>query len=127
MGRGKVQLKRIEDKISRQVTFSKRKGGLMKKANELAVLCDVEVALLIFSDRGRLYEFCSTERLAFLQLFAHSFHRVSNFLFVSRLARSPHFFALHPCRFPLCSISAFCTITCPCLSLGLSQIQRKIS
>ncbi|XP_059458344.1 agamous-like MADS-box protein FUL-L isoform X4 [Corylus avellana] len=63
MGRGKVQLKRIEDKISRQVTFSKRKGGLMKKANELAVLCDVEVALLIFSDRGRLYEFCSTESL----------------------------------------------------------------
>ncbi|KAE8038635.1 hypothetical protein FH972_011124 [Carpinus fangiana] len=63
MGRGKVQLKRIEDKISRQVTFSKRKGGLMKKANELAVLCDVEVALLIFSDRGRLYEFCSTERM----------------------------------------------------------------
>ncbi|XP_059449152.1 truncated transcription factor CAULIFLOWER A-like isoform X2 [Corylus avellana] len=63
MGRGKVQLKRIEDKISRQVTFSKRKGGLMKKANELAVLCDVEVALLIFSDRGRLYEFCSAESL----------------------------------------------------------------
>ncbi|XP_062152174.1 agamous-like MADS-box protein AGL11 [Alnus glutinosa] len=62
MGRGKVQLKRIEDKISRQVTFSKRKGGLMKKANELAVLCEVEVALLIFSDRGRLYEFCSAER-----------------------------------------------------------------
>ncbi|XP_062173854.1 MADS-box transcription factor 14-like isoform X2 [Alnus glutinosa] len=63
MGRGKVQLKRIEDKISRQVTFSKRKSGLMKKANELAVLCDVEVALLIFSDRGRLYEFCSAESL----------------------------------------------------------------
>ncbi|KAG6700385.1 hypothetical protein I3842_08G110100 [Carya illinoinensis] len=48
--RGKVQMKRIEDKTSRQVTFSKRKGGLMKKARELAVLCDVEVALMIFSD-----------------------------------------------------------------------------
>ncbi|XP_041008230.1 truncated transcription factor CAULIFLOWER A-like isoform X1 [Juglans microcarpa x Juglans regia] len=63
MGRGKVQLKRIEDKSSRQVTFSKRKGGLMKKARELAVLCDVEVALMIFSDRGRLYEFSSAESL----------------------------------------------------------------
>ncbi|KAG2710622.1 hypothetical protein I3760_04G036600 [Carya illinoinensis] len=62
MGRGKVQLKRIEDKSSRQVTFSKRKGGLMKKARELGVLCDVEVALMIFSDQGRLYEFSSAER-----------------------------------------------------------------
>ncbi|KAG6720296.1 hypothetical protein I3843_03G053600 [Carya illinoinensis] len=68
MGRGKVQMKRIEDKTSRQVTFSKRKGGLMKKARELAVLCDVEVALMIFSDRGRLYEFSSAERLVFLEL-----------------------------------------------------------
>ncbi|KAG7982156.1 hypothetical protein I3843_04G036000 [Carya illinoinensis] len=63
MGRGKVQLKRIEDKTSRQVTFSKRKGGLMKKARELGVLCDVEVALMIFSDQGRLYEFSSAESL----------------------------------------------------------------
>ncbi|XP_035550066.1 truncated transcription factor CAULIFLOWER A-like [Juglans regia] len=63
MGRGKVQMKRIEDKTSRQVTFSKRKGGLMKKARELAVLCDVEVALMIFSDRGRLYEFSSAESI----------------------------------------------------------------
>ncbi|XP_042977327.1 truncated transcription factor CAULIFLOWER A-like isoform X1 [Carya illinoinensis] len=63
MGRGKVQLKRIEDKSSRQVTFSKRKGGLMKKARELGVLCDVEVALMIFSDQGRLYEFSSAESL----------------------------------------------------------------
>ncbi|KAG6656672.1 hypothetical protein CIPAW_04G038700 [Carya illinoinensis] len=62
MGRGKVQLKRIEDKSSRQVTFSKRKGGLIKKARELGVLCDVEVALVIFSDQGRLYEFSSAER-----------------------------------------------------------------
>ncbi|KAG6678612.1 hypothetical protein I3842_14G089100 [Carya illinoinensis] len=63
MGRGKVQMKRIEDKTSRQVTFSKRKGGLMKKARELAMLCDVEVALMIFSDRVRLYEFSSAEKV----------------------------------------------------------------
>ncbi|OMO99456.1 Transcription factor, MADS-box [Corchorus olitorius] len=62
MGRGKVELKRIEDKSSRQVTFSKRKTGLMKKARELAVLCDVELALVIFSPRGKLYQFSSGER-----------------------------------------------------------------
>ncbi|KAJ9152709.1 hypothetical protein P3X46_026244 [Hevea brasiliensis] len=63
MGRGKVQLKRIEDKSSRQVTFSKRKGGLMKKARELSVLCDVEIAMIIFSGGGKLYEFSSGDSL----------------------------------------------------------------
>ncbi|XP_024183394.1 truncated transcription factor CAULIFLOWER A isoform X1 [Rosa chinensis] len=63
MGRGKVQLKRIEDKIRRQVTFSKRRTGLMKKARELSVLCGVEVGLIIFSAKGRLYEFCSGDSL----------------------------------------------------------------
>ncbi|ESQ43972.1 hypothetical protein EUTSA_v10006419mg [Eutrema salsugineum] len=57
MGRGRVEVKRIENKISRQVTFSKRKSGLLKKAYELSVLCDVEVALIIFSSSGKLYEF----------------------------------------------------------------------
>nr|AIE44769.1 putative MADS-domain transcription factor AGL2 [Nuphar advena] len=63
MGRGRVELKRIENKINRQVTFSKRRNGLLKKAYELSVLCDVEVALIIFSNRGRLYEFCSTSSM----------------------------------------------------------------
>ncbi|XP_006652688.1 MADS-box transcription factor 17 [Oryza brachyantha] len=57
MGRGRVELKRIENKINRQVTFSKRRNGLLKKAYELSVLCDAEVALIIFSSRGKLYEF----------------------------------------------------------------------
>ncbi|KAK1560842.1 hypothetical protein Q3G72_031431 [Acer saccharum] len=60
MGRGRVELKRIENKINRQVTFSKRRNGLLKKAYELSVLCDAEVALIIFSSRGKLYEFGST-------------------------------------------------------------------
>jgi hypothetical protein len=62
MGRGRVELKRIENKINRQVTFAKRRNGLLKKAYELSVLCDAEVALIIFSNRGKLYEFCSTSR-----------------------------------------------------------------
>nr|AMS35024.1 APETALA-like protein [Cornus sanguinea] len=57
MGRGKVQLKRIENKINRQVTFSKRRGGLLKKAHEISVLCDAEVALIVFSTKGKLFEY----------------------------------------------------------------------
>jgi len=60
MVRGKTQLRRIENATSRQVTFSKRRNGLLKKAFELSVLCDAEVALIIFSPRGKLYEFASS-------------------------------------------------------------------
>ncbi|KAG9144074.1 hypothetical protein Leryth_013725 [Lithospermum erythrorhizon] len=59
MGRGRVELKRIENKVSRQVTFSKRRTGLLKKANEISVLCDAEVALIVFSTKGKLYEYSS--------------------------------------------------------------------
>ncbi|KAJ9174141.1 hypothetical protein P3X46_017201 [Hevea brasiliensis] len=57
MGRGRVQLKRIENKINRQVTFSKRRTGLLKKAHEISVLCDAEVALIVFSYKGKLFEY----------------------------------------------------------------------
>ncbi|KAI6686715.1 hypothetical protein NL676_032628 [Syzygium grande] len=63
MGRGRVELKRIENKINRQVTFAKRRNGLLKKAYELSVLCDAEVALIVFSHRGKLYEFCSSSSM----------------------------------------------------------------
>ncbi|OEL32229.1 MADS-box transcription factor 18 [Dichanthelium oligosanthes] len=59
MGRGPVQLRRIENKINRQVTFSKRRNGLLKKAHEISVLCDAEVALIVFSTKGKLYEYSS--------------------------------------------------------------------
>ncbi|KAL7182926.1 hypothetical protein ACSBR1_041580 [Camellia fascicularis] len=60
MVRGKTEMKRIENATSRQVTFSKRRSGLLKKAFELSVLCDAEVALIIFSPKGRLYEFSNS-------------------------------------------------------------------
>ncbi|KAG2240439.1 hypothetical protein Bca52824_090757 [Brassica carinata] len=59
MVRGKTEMKRIENSTSRQVTFSKRRNGLLKKAFELSVLCDAEVALIIFSSSSKLYEFSS--------------------------------------------------------------------
>ncbi|PRQ60932.1 putative transcription factor MADS-type1 family [Rosa chinensis] len=54
MGRGK-----IENTNSRQVTFSKRRAGLLKKAQELAILCDAEVVVIVFSNTGKLFEFSS--------------------------------------------------------------------
>ncbi|XP_072979534.1 MADS-box transcription factor 27-like isoform X1 [Typha angustifolia] len=60
MGRGKIVIRRIDNSTSRQVTFSKRRNGLLKKARELAILCDAEVGLMIFSSTGRLYDFTST-------------------------------------------------------------------
>ncbi|OEL19035.1 hypothetical protein BAE44_0019946 [Dichanthelium oligosanthes] len=54
--RGRVELRRIEERASRQVRFSKRRAGLLKKAFELSLLCDAEVALLVFSPAGKLYE-----------------------------------------------------------------------
>jgi SRF-type transcription factor (DNA-binding and dimerisation domain) len=68
MGRGRVELKRIDNKINRQVTFAKRRNGLLKKAYELSVLCDAEVALIVFSSSGKLYEFCSSPRYKYILL-----------------------------------------------------------
>ncbi|RXH94978.1 hypothetical protein DVH24_024662 [Malus domestica] len=61
MVRGKIEIKRIENDTSRQVTFSKRRNGLFKKAFELSVLCDAEVAVITFSQKGRIYEFSSSD------------------------------------------------------------------
>nr|AOT28199.1 MADs15 protein [Phyllostachys edulis] len=66
MGRGKVQLKLIENKIYRQVTFSKRRSGLLKKAHEISVLCDAEVGLIVFSTRGKLCEYATDSWCIFL-------------------------------------------------------------
>ncbi|XP_057811191.1 agamous-like MADS-box protein AGL27 isoform X2 [Salvia miltiorrhiza] len=64
MGRRKLEIKRIEDKSSRQVTFSKRRNGLLKKAKELSVLCDLDIGAIIYSCRGKLYHYCSTNSLS---------------------------------------------------------------
>lgn len=60
MGRGKIDIKRIENASSRQVTFSKRRVGLVKKAQELSILCDADIGLIIFSSSGKLFEFSSS-------------------------------------------------------------------
>ncbi|CAK9169182.1 unnamed protein product [Ilex paraguariensis] len=60
MTREKIQIKKIDNTSARQVTFSKRRRGLFKKAEELSVLCDADVAIIIFSSTGKLFEYSSS-------------------------------------------------------------------
>ena len=53
MGRVKLKIKRLENTNGRQATYSKRKLGIMKKANELSILCDIDIILLMFSPTGK--------------------------------------------------------------------------
>lgn len=67
MGRGKIEIKKIENPTNRQVTYSKRRAGIMKKASELTVLCDAQLSLVMFSSTGKFSEYCSptTEYVCF--------------------------------------------------------------
>ncbi|KAI5669939.1 hypothetical protein M9H77_19792 [Catharanthus roseus] len=62
MGR-KIEIKKIQDNIKAQVTFSKRRTSLLKKAKEIATVCDVDIAFLVFSRSGRVSEFCTQQRM----------------------------------------------------------------
>ena len=61
MGRKKITITRISDERNRQVTFTKRKFGLMKKAYELSVLCDCEISVIIFNSHNKLFQYASTD------------------------------------------------------------------
>ncbi|KAL7208153.1 hypothetical protein ACSBR1_029990 [Camellia fascicularis] len=63
MAREKIKIKKIDNITARQVTFSKRRRGLFKKAEELAVLCDADVALIIFSATGKLFDYASSRQM----------------------------------------------------------------
>ncbi|MFS7999722.1 putative transcription factor MADS-type1 family [Helianthus anomalus] len=57
MVRQKTQIRKIENLAARQVTFSKRRRGLFKKAQELSTLCDIDLALIVFSATGKLFHY----------------------------------------------------------------------
>lgn len=78
MAREKIRIKKIDNITARQVTFSKRRRGIFKKADELSVLCDADVALIIFSATGKLFEFSSSRYLL-------SFYISSRHIFVFNL------------------------------------------
>ncbi|CAJ2630582.1 unnamed protein product [Trifolium pratense] len=56
-GRRKIEMKKISNESNLQVTFSKRRSGLFKKASELCSLCGVDVALVVFSPSGKTFSF----------------------------------------------------------------------
>mmetsp|Transcript_18556 Transcript_18556/g.56005 ORF Transcript_18556/g.56005 Transcript_18556/m.56005 type:complete len:98 (+) Transcript_18556:107-400(+) len=70
MGRRKIEIARISNERHRHVTFSKRKSGLIKKATELAVLCDAQVALLVFAPNQRVTVYSSSPIEGLLQRFS---------------------------------------------------------
>lgn len=76
MGRGKIAIRRIDNSTSRQVTFSKRRNGLLKKAKELSILCDAEVGLIVFSSTGKLYDYSSTRYNNHFSLFFFFFMKL---------------------------------------------------
>ena len=76
MGRKKINIARISDERNRQVTFTKRKFGLMKKAYELSVLCDCEIAVIIFN----------------------SHNKVGTYLYLSKLSQNKCFHVVIPIR-----------------------------
>ncbi|KAI9199450.1 uncharacterized protein BJ171DRAFT_462368 [Polychytrium aggregatum] len=61
MGRKKIRIQQITDERNRQVTFVKRKYGLIKKAYELSVLCGCEIGLIIFSHNNKLVQYTSSD------------------------------------------------------------------
>ncbi|PRP81576.1 hypothetical protein PROFUN_01083 [Planoprotostelium fungivorum] len=61
MGRNKISIERITNERNRQATFTKRKNGLIKKAMELSILCDCEIALIIFSSNNKLFQYASKD------------------------------------------------------------------
>nr|ABK23963.1 unknown [Picea sitchensis] len=63
MAREKIELKRIANASARQVTFSKRRKGLFKKAEELSILCAADVALIVFSSTGKLHDYSSSRNM----------------------------------------------------------------
>ncbi len=61
MGRRKIAIAKIENERTRQATFTKRKRGLLKKAMEIAILCDCGVALTLFDKNGHMVQFSSSD------------------------------------------------------------------
>ncbi|CAN4083366.1 unnamed protein product [Withania somnifera] len=59
MGRGKIVIKKIENSTNRQVTYSKRRNGIFKKAKELVVLCDAKISIIMLSGTRKYHEYTS--------------------------------------------------------------------
>lgn len=77
MARQKIKIKKIDNATARQVTFSKRRRGIFKKAEELSILCDAEVGLVIFSTTGKLYEYASSNMKSIITRYDQQSHHIT--------------------------------------------------
>ncbi|XP_039690522.1 MADS-box protein SVP isoform X3 [Medicago truncatula] len=77
MARQKIKIKKIDNATARQVTFSKRRRGIFKKAEELSILCDAEVGLVIFSTTGKLYEYASSNMKDIITRYGQQSHHIT--------------------------------------------------
>ncbi|KAA3488460.1 protein TRANSPARENT TESTA 16-like [Gossypium australe] len=83
MGRGKIAIKRIENQTTRQVTFSKRRAGLLKKTHELSVLCDAQIGLIIFSSTGKMCQYCTQPyRKFYANAYIPMFHIIYIYIYI---------------------------------------------
>ncbi|KAM3121186.1 hypothetical protein RJF_0877 [Candidozyma auris] len=72
MGRRKIAIEPLTDDRNRTVTFVKRKAGLFKKAHELAVLCQVDLAVIIVGNNNKIYEFASVDTPEIIECYKRS-------------------------------------------------------
>ncbi|CAM6014097.1 unnamed protein product [Sphagnum balticum] len=70
MGKVKIETKKLEEENNRRSTFAKRGNGVLKKACELSILCDTDVAIIAFSPTGELLYYCNTSVADVIKRFA---------------------------------------------------------
>ncbi|XP_059446450.1 MADS-box protein JOINTLESS-like [Corylus avellana] len=87
MKRRRIEMKKIDNRAARQVTFCKRRG-LFKKAMELSTLCDAEIALIVFSSTGKLFDYASS--------------RPQLSTFTPEMLISPSYFLIHSSELDIC-------------------------
>eukprot|EP00761_Pharyngomonas_kirbyi_P008658 gb/GECH01008670.1/.p1 GENE.gb/GECH01008670.1/~~gb/GECH01008670.1/.p1 ORF type:complete len:102 (+),score=12.95 gb/GECH01008670.1/:1-306(+) len=100
MGRKKIPIEPIKDERNREVTFKKRKQGLIKKAMELSILCNCQISLVIFNSQNQLYEYCSADPRLILQHYcqvAHTPHERHTNADVSKLRKFFHSYLTFLC------------------------------
>lgn len=86
MGKNKIVMQQKGSKSERLMTYSKRSKGLLKKAYEISTLCDVEVALIMFSPNEVLRQFSTEPRyVPFISIFWSSLIFISLFVFSETL------------------------------------------
>ncbi|CAH8356856.1 unnamed protein product [Eruca vesicaria subsp. sativa] len=77
-GRQRIKMAKMENKSNLQITFSKRRSGLFKKASELNTLCGADIAVIVFSPGGKVYSFGHPNVEIMVNRFKHINHPFPN-------------------------------------------------